>query len=257
MLRPMQQRIRPTILLLSILLVFSGSGFFSKNLFFFDHNSNYLPENFPANYSQTEGDPDEDICGLHELECDEPSPSLEKNVEIDLLRAENAKINIIFFWMQDCAHCTEMLDSTLPEMYLIFGEQIYFYPIELKDIEEIDVFYRMAERLGVSKNNIGVPLMIVGDQVLAGNQINSNLEKSIVESRSAPDYSFIAIPEFEERLPEFLRSKQMNINPGSRNQSGNNLSLRTTFPFAIVIGLPMMVIVGVFIAVIYKKSKQI
>lgn len=205
-----------------------------------------------------ENDPEnEDICGLYDADCEDTSTLIAKNVGIDLARAEKASVTIIFFWMQDCAHCTEVLNSLLPEMYLTFGEQVYFYPIELKDIEEIDVFYQMAERLGVPKNNIGVPLMIVGNQILAGNQIDANLEKSIAELMPAPNYSFIAIPEFEESLPEFLRNKQVVINTDSPNQSGNNLPLRTTFPFALVIGLPLLVIAGVFAAVIYKKSKQI
>jgi hypothetical protein len=254
----MEKRSALFILLGSFLILLIGSGFTYPQI-----SSGYMqPEDHYANISSIpsvdENDPeDEDICGLYEADCEDNSTINAKNVEIDLARAEKANVTVIFFWMQDCAHCTEVLNSLLPEMYLTFGEQVYFYPIELKDIEEIDVFYQMAERLGVPKNNIGVPLMIVGNQVLAGNQIDENLEKSIAELIPAPDFSFIAIPEFEERLPEFLRNKQMDINTDSKNQSDNNLPLRTTFPLAFVIGLPLLVIAGVFVVVIFKKSKQI
>ncbi len=247
---------RTSVSILSILFLLLSSGFNLSNFNSFHSEFKNNNQEIQSIFYQSQNDPeDEDICGLYEADCEDASTSLFNHVEVDLTRSEKAQINIIFFWMQDCAYCTQVLNSVLPDMYLTFGDQIYFYPIELEEINEIDLFYQMAERLGVPKNNIGVPLMILGDQVLAGNQIEANLEKAIGELLPVSDYSLVAIPEFEERLPEFLRSKQVDINPSNPNQSGNNLPLRTTFPLAIVIGLPLIAIAGVFLAVIYKKSK--
>lgn len=202
--------------------------------------------------SASEDDPEnEDICGLYDADCEETNPINSKNVEIDLVRAESAKVAVIFFWMQDCAHCEEVLNSLLPEMYLTFGDQVYFYPIELKEISEVDVFYQMAGRLGVPKNNIGVPLMIIGDQVLDGNQIDNNLEKSINTSLQKSTYSFVAIPEFEEKLPIFLKNKQVDL---GTTTSDHNYPMRTPILLALIIGLPLLVIAGVFFFKISKKK---
>lgn len=254
----MNKRTPISILFLSILFLLLSSGFSLIRLSSVHSELKNNNQTIQSIFYQSDNDPEnEDFCGLYESDCEDSSNASTKNVEVDLVRAENAQVNIIFFWMQDCAHCTEVLNSLLPEMYLTFGDQIYFYPIELKDIEEIDVFYQMAERLGVPKNNIGVPLMIVGDQVLSGNQIESDLEKAISELLPAPDYSFVAMPEFEERLPEFLRGKQAEVHPSYSNQSEHDFPIKTTFPLALVIALPLVTIAGVLVAVIYKKSRQI
>ena len=238
----------------SLLILLLGSGFTHPLL-----SIDYLqPEDHFASISfiptEDEDDPEnEDICGLYDADCEDTSTLNTKKVEIDLARAQKAKTTVIFFWMQDCAHCEEVLNSLLPEMYLTFGEQVYFYPIELKEISEVDVFYQMAERLGVPKNNIGVPLMIISDQVLAGNQIENNLEKSIDISLQNTTYSFVAIPEFEEKLPDFLQEKQMDQTTNSPNQSNDEYPIRTPFPLALIIGLPVMVIAGATFFLVSKK----
>ncbi len=250
----MKKRSTPNFLLDSLLIFLLGSGFTNPLI-----SIDYLqPENHYTSISfiptEDEDDPvNEDICGLYNADCEDTSALNTKNVEIDLARAQKAKATVIFFWMQDCAHCEEMLNSLLPEMYLKFGEQVYFYPIELKEISEVDVFYQMAERLGVPKNNIGVPLMIISDQVLAGNQIEKNLEKSIDVSLQNTPYSFVPIPEFEEKLPDFLQDKQMDQTTNSANQSNDKYPIRTPFPLALIIGLPLLLIAGTIFYLVSKK----
>ena len=126
--------------------------------------------------------------------------------------------------------------------------------IELKEISEVDVFYQMAGRLGVPKNNIGVPLMIIGDQVLAGNQIDNNLEKSIQSTLQRSPYTFIAIPEFAEKLPVFLQEMQVDQTTKDDNLSATNNPMNTPFPLALVIGLPLLIIVGVTFYFVSKKT---
>lgn len=250
----MKKRSTLHFLLGSLLFFLLGSGFTNPLI-----SIDYLqPDDYYASFSfiptEDEDDPEnEDICGLYDADCENTSTVNTKNVEIDLARAQKAKVTVIFFWMQDCAHCEAVLNSLLPELYLTFGEQVYFFPIELKEISEVDVFYQMAERLGVPKNNIGVPLMIISDQVLAGNQIENNLEKSIDISLQNTPYSFVAIPEFEEKLPDFLQDKQMDQTSNSSNQSKDEYPLRTPFPIALIIGLPLLVIAGAIFLLVSKK----
>ncbi|HSM23695.1 MAG TPA: hypothetical protein VK856_02405 [Anaerolineaceae bacterium] len=238
----------------SLIIFLLVSGFSSNEL-----SRKYL---LPSDHSSqntkivaSEDDPEnEEICGLQEPDCEETFDGEAKRIEIDLERAEQAKVIIMLFWMQDCAHCTEVLNYLLPEIYLTHADQVYFYPIELKEITEIDLFYQMAERLGVQKNNIGVPLMIIGDQVLAGNQIDNSLKKLIADSLEREPYTFIAIPEFEEKLPEFLRSKQVDHTINVSNQSNDNQPFKTPFPLALIIGMPLIVIAGLTIYIFTKKN---
>lgn len=210
-------------------------------------------QSLPKINSQDRDDPEnEEICGLYDADCEDTSPT--KNVEIDLARAESAAVVPILFWMQDCAHCAEVLNTLLPEMYLTFNNQVYFYPIELKEIDEVDLFYQMAERLGVPKNNIGVPLIIIGNQVLAGNQIDSYLKKSIETELEKSPYTFTAIPEFEVNLPDFLQNKQVDQTSMQTNTSNDSQSILKTFPLMLTIGFPVLLVAGAIAAVFFRKS---
>jgi len=237
---------------LIVLLLVAG---FSKSSFLISHSSTSLSYSQHVRISPSDDDPEnEDLCGLTEPDCDHNSNIETKNIEINLSQAQKAKVTVIFFWMQDCAHCEKVLNSLLPEMYLTYGDQVYFYPIELKEISEIDIFYQMAERLGVPKNNIGVPLMIISDKVHYGNQIENNLKKSIDSSLQKNPYTFVAIPEFEEKLPDFLRSKQVDHTINKSNQSNNTLPIRSPFPLALVIGMPLVLIFGIIFYIFTKKN---
>lgn len=237
---------------LIVLLLVAG---FSKSSLLISHSLTSLSYSQHERISLSDDDPEnEDICGLYEADCEDISNKETNNIEINLTQAQKAQVTVIYFWMQDCAHCEKMLNSLLPEMYLTYGDQVYFYPIELKEISEIDIFYQMAERLGVPKNNIGVPLMIISDKVLYGNQIENNLKKSIDSSLQKNPYTFVAIPEFEENLPEFLRNKQVDHTINMSNQSNNTLPIRSPFPLAFVIGMPFVLIFGIIFYIFTKKN---
>ncbi len=117
----------------------------------------------------------EDICGLSSEDCGDTVNSDAHSAGMNFEAHPFADVVIILFWMEDCAHCEEVLNTVLPSVATQYDDEIFIFPIELKDIDTVDIFYQMAERLGVPKNKIGVPLAIVGNQVLTGDQIESDL----------------------------------------------------------------------------------
>jgi len=197
----------------------------------------------------TEGSsPRDDLCPITDLDCEELTGSI-GNLSIPTQEIlVNADVILILFWMQDCPHCEEVLATVLQEIEITYQDQIAVFPIELKEVETIDTFYAMAERLGVPKNNIGVPLIIIGDQVLTGDEIKQKLTNLIDKNLQAEDYRILAIPEFEDQLPAAIQSLETITNT-NQTRSNNRLVL-----IGSIIGITVLSMI--IVVVIRTRKKQ-
>lgn len=199
----------------------------------------------------------ENICGLTSEDCGDLGSTETHSTEMNFEAHPNADVVIILFWMEDCAHCAQVLNKVLPKMVRQYNEQIFIYPIELKEIKSVDTFYKMAERLGVPKNNIGVPLAIVGNQVLTGDQIESELSNWVEKNLQAGNKTILAIPEFEDQLPESIQNRQMksqNLSNGNTATNQNNNS--RTITLILAVGLPVLIVVLLLRYFYFKRTNQ-
>lgn len=221
-----------------------------------DINDDHTDFTNPSRFLETEQE--SDICSFSDPDCDPSEVDETQKVESAFSTNENAAIVIILFWMQGCEHCEEVLNSLLPQINQTYSSQIYIHQIELKEVEEVDRFYQMAERLGVTKNNIGVPLILIGNQVLTGDQIQKNLSGWIDEFLDEEFTSILMIPEFSSLLPESLQARQ-TISESEVNQSPiNNTNKQKTplFPYLIA-GSAGVLLIMVILFFNKKKSKSV
>lgn len=197
---------------------------------------------------------EEDICVLTSEDCGNSSVSSPAKPEVNLEANPFADVAIILFWMEDCVHCEEVLETVFPEIEFQYNDRVSILPIELKEIESVDIFYQMAERLGVPKNNIGVPLVIIGSQVLTGNQIKADLSQWIEIYLQQNTKTILAIPEFSEQLPEAVRSRQINPEdfPGENQPVYRTTGMRS-LPLLLAIGITVL---GVILILAYKLFKR-
>ena len=77
-------------------------------------------------------------------------------------------VKAVLFWMQGCPHCHEVIDTVLPPIQAKYGEQLQIKLIELTGSQEINALYSLAESMGIPKNDVGVPFLIIGEHVLVG-----------------------------------------------------------------------------------------
>lgn len=198
----------------------------------------------------------DDICAFSDNDCTNPEGLHGNFSTLSEEALSNAEIITILFWMEDCASCAEVINTVLPDIAIKYQNQVVFFPIELKEIDSVDRFYQMAERNGVPKNNIGVPLVIIGDQVLTGNQIQTDLEEWINMNLKNDHYAILAIPEFADQLPQIIQDKQMErieqpINNQNTTQKENSTALQLLSNF----GIPLAGIVLIVIIIFSKRSK--
>jgi len=76
----------------------------------------------------------------------------------------------VLYWMEGCGHCEEVLTGVLPDLQAQYGSQLEIQLIEVVTLEDTNQLYAAAEAQGLSKEQVGVPLLIMNDQVLVGSQ---------------------------------------------------------------------------------------
>lgn len=106
--------------------------------------------------------PQVDACAV---DCLDDDSRLETMPEVTLGSGE---LWIDFYWMEGCPHCEEIKNTVLPEILGIYQTEITIRQIEVKTLDDVDQLYTLGLAYGLPKEKIGVPLILIGDRVLTG-----------------------------------------------------------------------------------------
>ena len=74
------------------------------------------------------------------------------------------------FWMEGCPHCETVLEEVLPPLEARYGDQLVIKRVQLVTTEDIDRLYQAGADLGIPKEQVGVPFLVIGERVLIGSQ---------------------------------------------------------------------------------------
>jgi uncharacterized membrane protein len=98
------------------------------------------------------------------------------------LPADRPVVRAVMYWINGCPGCHHILENVLPPIQEKFGEQFQLRLIEVVGIEDYEDLVRVAASLGVPKDQVFVPFMILGEQALIGlDQIQAELPGLIEE----------------------------------------------------------------------------
>lgn len=91
-------------------------------------------------------------------------------------QSQDSIVHILLFWMDGCPHCHEVLDNVLPPLEEKYGPRLQITLVEIITQEDINGLFAVGAAYGFPKEQIGVPFLIIGDQVLIGSdQITTGL----------------------------------------------------------------------------------
>jgi hypothetical protein len=94
----------------------------------------------------------------------------------------SAAVRAILFWMESCGHCHEIINETLPLLQEQYGSRLEIALVELRTLDEINLLYKVAEAYAIPKNEVKVPVLLIGSRALVGaGQIRAELP-GLVES---------------------------------------------------------------------------
>jgi uncharacterized membrane protein/thiol-disulfide isomerase/thioredoxin len=117
-------------------------------------------------------------------------------------QASNGVVRAVLFWMDGCPHCHKVLDEILPPLQALYGDKLDILLIEVKSMEELDRLYLLAESIGIPKEQVGVPFMLIGEEVLIGSgQIPAELPRLISVYLAAGGVDYPDLPALASFLP--------------------------------------------------------
>ncbi len=108
-------------------------------------------------------------------------------------------VHAALFWTSDCSACRKMVGQTLPPLREKYGSQLDIQLIDVVTAEDVDRLYQVAATFGVSKDQVHLPLLIIGGRVLIGSeQIPTELPGLIEQHLAAggvafPDFATLAL----------------------------------------------------------------
>jgi len=94
-------------------------------------------------------------------------------------------VRAVLFWQAGCPHCEETLTQTIPPLREKYGTQLELLTIEVVSMDDIKTLYDVGAAYGLTKEQTGVPLVVIGDQVLVGSEQVRDQLPALIESHLA------------------------------------------------------------------------
>jgi len=120
-------------------------------------------------------------------------------------------VRVIMFWSSTCGHCEYVINEVLPPLQDQYGDQLEILLIKLVNQEDVDRLYETAAIVGITKENVGVPFMLVGESVLRGSeQIPNELPGLIALHLAQGGLDYPDYPSLAAYLPESIDSGELS-----------------------------------------------
>lgn len=138
------------------------------------------------------------------------------------------KVRAIMFWLSTCGNCEYVINEVLPPLQDQYGDQLEILLIELVTQEDVDRLYETAAIVGIAKENVGVPFMLVGESVLKGSeQIPSELPGLIELHLAQGGLNYPDYPSLAAYIPESIDSGELSQPNEEKEKASENTSIDT------------------------------
>ena len=174
-------------------------------------------------------------------------------------------VRAIMFWLNTCGHCEYVINEVLPPLQDQYDDQLEILLVELVTQEDVDRLYETASSMGIAKEDVGVPFMLVGERVLKGSEeIPVELPDLIEMHLASGGIDFPRFPSLAAYLPEPEGVTEQKDQISSSNQEEIQSSASTPIANLEInsaehpdnsrsngFTLAMVVLVGMLAAIIY------
>ncbi len=163
---------------------------------------------------------------------------------------EKPTVHAIMFWMEGCGHCTWVKENVLPPLAEKHGDQWQLELIELRSAEDFDHLFALGTSIGVPRETIGVPFLLIGDAVLIGSdQIPDELPGLIEQHLAAGGVGWPTYPALAALLPEGV------IPPGGPARSVSGAPSASTSTQSNGFTLAVIVLISMIIALMFAIGR--
>ena len=117
---------------------------------------------------------------------------------------EAPQVRTVLFFSPSCPHCHTVISEGLPPLVERFGDSLVIAAINTQSLEGQRLFRAAGVRHGIPPEQLGVPLLVVGDRVLVGSLEIPDQLPGIVEAGLAS--GGIPWPDIDGLIPALVAS---------------------------------------------------
>jgi len=119
------------------------------------------------------------------------------------MHSEQPVVHTVMFWSNGCTYCAQVLREALPPLQEKYSSQLSILLIELVTANDIDNLYELGVSLGLSKEQVHVPLLLIDHTILMGaDEIPEKLPGLVDKYLAAGGMGYPDIPKLEQMLPD-------------------------------------------------------
>src|SRR4030043_622153 len=117
------------------------------------------------------------------------------------IQRDQPVVHTILFWSNGCSYCSRVLTNILPTLQDKYNSRLSILLIELATTEDIDNLYTLGSTLGLSKEKVSVPFLLIDHTALIGaNEIRDKLPDLIDGYLSSGGLEYPNLPQLGELL---------------------------------------------------------
>jgi thiol-disulfide isomerase/thioredoxin len=108
-------------------------------------------------------------------------------------------VRVVLFYSPTCPHCEKVITQDLPPLQQKYGDSLMILGIDITVPQGLQIYQATVKALGIPNTRLGVPTLIVADQVLVGSAEIPQLLPGLIEQYLAQGgVGWPAIPGLEE-----------------------------------------------------------
>jgi uncharacterized membrane protein/thiol-disulfide isomerase/thioredoxin len=121
----------------------------------------------------------------------------------DLQTQDGGVVRVFMFYSSTCGHCEHVIKNVLPPLQEQLGDNLEILMVELVTQQDVDKLYETAAIVGIPKEQVGVPFMLIADRVLLGSdQISNELPGLIDQHMASGGTDYLRLQPLVDYLPE-------------------------------------------------------
>ena len=164
-------------------------------------------------------------------------------------------VHAVLFWTRGCPYCEQTLTRVLPDLQDKYQGQLSILLIELAGSKDVDNLYAFGISMGLSKEQIVVPFLLVGSQVLIGvDEIQNKLSGMVDRYLVAGGVEYPDLPQLTQLLPKgvnYATSEQYLLQAPVSATSTNSTGMTLAWVIMVLMWLAL-----IFAAVMIVRAFQ-
>jgi uncharacterized membrane protein len=120
--------------------------------------------------------------------------------------APGVVVRAILFTTSDCHSCQIETVAALNPILTQYGEQFEYRTIDIVTSEDVEYLYRVTASYEIPREQVDLPLLIIGNRMLIGEAIVADLPRLVASSLAAGGVDWPAIPALPGATPSPLET---------------------------------------------------